>query len=676
MNDNASSRADLAGALSASGLVLVFIGLLLWRNPELFWKDDYQISILPVFADVARSWNEGQWPLLSPYSWACGNLAGEFQYGTFSLFVNLAVICIWRFPLGFAQQAAALSTLHLLVLGAGCFLLARGRSLSRPLALLVALAGTLNGWIICWSASDWFGSLGAFVWLPWAWWAMERALDPARSLWRFLWPAPFVYLLVTGGFPYTVGMLLLVAAWLVAKSFGEGRTLAALWPLALGIGLGFGMAAPAWLALLAYLHGSTRAQLLGPGLHWEWTLPWLALPGFFYPGWTARWVDFSGNLVARPAIELACGLVPPVALLAGCFARFGEFVRQEKWQLSLFGLTLLLAILPSPGIFRWSFRWLPLIHLLLALLAAEAITVFRFRRSAHWLFCGVVFAVLLGTYWRTPTDNGLPRYPFSSNLTTTQPLDPARLYFSVYPPPEFFARIENHPAPVGELTRLGSTSMWAGLRFLNGYSPVGGAGVSRLFGLQIHGEPDLAISAQMIATEAGPDQLLALLGIDGIVLARDSGVAPPRADEWELALAASEGEVFHRKGAPLPVIRAVESLSDVPDEKWTAAQVNRVQDHRLRMEAEIKVPPGETPACLLVSRPFFPGYRAELESTRLEVSNYRGLIPMIKVPAGSHGHLTISYRPGWLLWSGAIAIVCALGWLGAGVCAIRRRAYQ
>src|SRR5262249_34991628 len=159
--------------------------------------------------------------------------------------------------------------------------------------------------------------------------AMARALDASRSHWRFLWPAPFVYLLVTGGFPYMVGMLLLVAGWLIVKSLGQGRSVIALWPLSLGVALGFGIAAPAWLALLAYLHNSPRAQLLGPGLHWQWTLPWTALPGFFYPGWTTRWIDFSDRLIARPAIDLACGLIPPLALLAGLFVHFREFVRRK-----------------------------------------------------------------------------------------------------------------------------------------------------------------------------------------------------------------------------------------------------------------------------------------------------------------------------------------------------------
>src|SRR5713226_2057056 len=120
-----TTRSDALGA-TAAGLIVVFFSLLLlWHDPLVFWNDDYELSILPVFADVARSWSEGHWPLLSPYSWVCNNLAGEFQYGTFSIFVNAAVVLIWKFPLTFPQQAAALSITHLVVLAIGAFLLAR-----------------------------------------------------------------------------------------------------------------------------------------------------------------------------------------------------------------------------------------------------------------------------------------------------------------------------------------------------------------------------------------------------------------------------------------------------------------------------------------------------------------------------------------------------------------------
>src|ERR1051325_7520527 len=130
-----STRTEILGALSAGFVVVAFCLILLWQNPNVFWNDDYELSVLPVFADMARSWSEGHWPILSPYSWVCGNLAGEFQYGTFSVFINAAVIVIWKFPLTFAQQGAALSIAHLFVLAISAFLLARGRNFSTPLSI-------------------------------------------------------------------------------------------------------------------------------------------------------------------------------------------------------------------------------------------------------------------------------------------------------------------------------------------------------------------------------------------------------------------------------------------------------------------------------------------------------------------------------------------------------------
>ena len=375
---------NLLGAVSAGLLVVVFCLILLWHNPLLFWNDDYELSVLPVFADMARSWSEGHWPILSPYSWVCGNLAGEFQYGTFSLFVNAAVVLIWKFPLAFPQQAAALSIAHLFALAIGAFLLARDRGFSIALSIFVALIASLNGWIICWGATDWFGALGAFTWLPWAWWGAERALDSRRTKWRWLWPAPFVYLLVTGGFPYTVLMLLLLIAWLSIKTMWErqvegrdGRdtkvppTFAVL-PMLFGVALGFGLSAPAWLALLDLVQGSAR-ELQSAAAHWQWRVPPAALPGLILPSWTVNWTDFSSRGRPHAAAELACGLVAPAALVAALIWRPRLVVRQIKWELVLLLLVLLLCMTPTAGMFRWSFRWLPFFHLVLAICAAEAL---------------------------------------------------------------------------------------------------------------------------------------------------------------------------------------------------------------------------------------------------------------------------------------------------------------
>src|SRR5438046_3819439 len=372
MSETRRTRFTIAGAITAGLIVVGFCLLLLWHDPLVFWNDDYEVSVLPVFADVARSWSEGHWPLLSPYSWVCGNLAGEFQYGTFSLSVNAAIILIWKFPLTFSQQAAALSIAHLFVLAIGAFLLARDRLFSIPPSIFVALAASLNGWIICWGATDWFGALGAFTWLPWAWWGAERALDRRRTKWRFLWPAPFVYLLVTGGFPYTVLMLLLLTAWLSAKSLVETRNVFSIFPMLFGVALGFGLSAPAWLAILDLVHGSAR-ELQPASAHWQWLVPPAALPGLILPSWTVNWTDFSSRNLTHAATALACGLAAPAALIAGFVWHGRMLVRRMKLELILLLIVLLLSMIPTAGLFRWSFRWLPFFHLVLAVCAAEAL---------------------------------------------------------------------------------------------------------------------------------------------------------------------------------------------------------------------------------------------------------------------------------------------------------------
>src|SRR5213082_1623572 len=401
-----STRVDVIGATSAGLLVVGFCLLLLWHDPLVFWNDDYQLSILPAFADVARSWNEGHFPLLSPYSWVCSNLAGEFQYGTFSIVINAAVISIWKFPFTFSQQAGALSIAHLFVLAAGAFLLARDRKFSFPVSIFVALVAALNGWIICWGASDWFGALGAFAWLPWAWWAAERALEAERSRWRFLWPAPFVYLLITGGFPYTVLMLALVLPWLALRCVFEADNIASpprtrpgslaqltrIGPLLAGVTLGLGLAAPACLALLDYVHGSAR-ESLHPSAHWQWLVPWNAWPGLILPSWTVNWSNFLSRSVPHGATELACGLVPTAALLTGFLVNGRALLKKIRWETALLFVVFILAMSPTAGAFRWSFRWLPLLHLVLALCAAEALSSFSPKQRRFTAFLMLLLVI-------------------------------------------------------------------------------------------------------------------------------------------------------------------------------------------------------------------------------------------------------------------------------------------
>ncbi|HET9857781.1 MAG TPA: hypothetical protein VFP99_08090, partial [Chthoniobacterales bacterium] len=663
-------------------------------------------------------------PLLSPYSWVCGNLAGEFQYGTFSVFVNAAVVLVWKFPFTFSQQAAALSITHLFVLAAGAFLLARDRKLSVSLSIFVALVAALNGWIICWGATDWFGALGAFAWLPWAWWGLERALDRQRTHWRFLWPAPFVYLVVTGGFPYTVLMLVLLIVWLAVKSLGQTKSWMSVLPMMVGAALGFGMSAPAWLAILDYVHGSAR-EMQPADAHWQWIVPWRALPGLILPCWTVNWADFSAHYLPHSATELACGAAAPAALIAGFIWRPRMLIRRMKWELVLLLVVLLLAMIPTAGVFRWSFRWLPLFHLVLALCAAEVLNLrpnsptgsttvlalivvtipmsifglagdygptitwayfqiavvwalyelflprMRFR---DWAPTVATFAILLATYFSISPNCGVPKYNLSQELLNSEPLDPNRLYLSIYPEAESNYRIEKKSMPVGQLVRPGSTSMWAGLHFLNGYSPILPAGVAREFDFRIHGEINPHEAEYLVWTQSTSIGLLAQLGVDGLVVAWGSGLDPALGPDWEFVTSTEEGGLYHRIGPPLAHVRSVTSIDSKPNEQFAGATISQIDDSRNHVTASVDVASGSAPALLTFSRPFFRGYEARLGNQKLRVDSYRDLFPIVEVPSGSHGKLTLIYRPWWLIYGGILSILSAMVWIaGNAVAATRLR---
>ncbi len=722
MPEPRSTRSEVLGAVSVGLLVVFFCLILLWHNPLLFWNDDYELSILPVFADMARSWSQGHWPILSPYSWVCGNLAGEFQYGVFSVFVNAVIVAVWQFPFTFSQQAAAVSVAHLFALAMGAFLLARDRQFSVPLSVFVALVASLNGWIICWGATDWFGALGAFTWLPWAWWGAARALDSQRSKWRFLWPAPFVYLVVTGGFPYTVLMLLLLVAWLAIRSVVETRKILSIVPMLFGVALGFGLSAPAWLAILDLVQGSAR-ELQPAAAHWQWLVPLAALPGLILPCWTVNWAEFSSRYLPHTATELACGLVAPAALIAGLAWRGRVLVRQIKWELALLLLVLLLSMIPTAGLFRWSFRWLPFFHLVLAICAAEAlrlrtgspipataalaltavtaIAMLILRTAGShafpltWIFLGVAgfwclweillrhsefqkwapvvitFSALVATYLYIPTNCGVPRYNFSQELLKPAPLDSARLYLCIYPWAELTYCVSNKPQPVGEVLRPGSTPMWAGLHFINGYSPIRPAGVAREFATSIHGEINPGVGNYLLSNQAGKDGELALLGVDGIVVAGELDITPQPTSEWEAVLTTDEGRVFHRLGTPFARVRSITSIDSRPGEQFATATVSRIDDSRNRVDVDVHVPNGDRPALITFSRPYFRGYEARLGNRKLAVTSYRGLFPIVEVPAGAHGRLALIYQPAWFILGSATAAACVFVFLLA--CTLRGR---
>jgi hypothetical protein len=148
--------------------------------------------------------------------------------------------------------------------------------------------------------------------------------------------------------------------------------------------------------------------------------------------------------------------------------------------------------------------------------------------------------------------------------------------------------------------------------------------------------------------------------VDGIVVAHELEIAPKPASEWQLIVSTDEGRVFHRLGAPFARVRSVASIDSLPSEQFVSATISQINDSRNFVEAGADVSNGDRPALLTFSRPYFRGYEARLGNQKLAVTSYRGVFPIVEVPAGSHGRLVLVYRPSWLVWGGRVAIACGL----------------
>jgi hypothetical protein len=285
----------------------------------------------------------------------------------------------------------------------------------------------------------------------------------------------------------------------------------------------------------------------------------------------------------------------------------------------------------------------------------------------------VTFAILVATYICIPPNCGVPKYDLSQQLLQSEPLDPQRLYLSIYAAPESNYRVEKKPAPVGQLIRPGSTSMWAGLHFINGYSPILPAGVAREFDFRIHGEINLHEAEYLLWNQSGENGLLTQLGVDGLVVSWDSGINPALGPAWEFVASNDEASVYHRIGAPFQRVRSVESIDTHPEMKFAPASISEITDSRNWVSFRVDVPNGGVPALLTFSRPFFRGYQAKLGSAKLFVDSYRDLFPIVQIPPGSHGRVVLTYRPTWLVVGALLSMFCAFVWVIGIFAAVRHR---
>lgn len=723
----------------AAGLLVVLIAIVLYAiHPAFFVRDDFQLQYLPGSREVARAWSSGEMPLLTRFSWVCAALGAEYQFGVFSIFRTLLDLLVWALPLSLTARGAMLFIVHAAIAGAGGYRLARSYGARSAPAMMVALVTGLNGWILWW-ATTWFPAIASFAWLPWYWLAL-RGITDGRRRWSWAGAAFSLYLLVAAGWPYSVAMALAVAALNFFSAIGRKQWRAALVMSGASL-LGLALAAPAVLMLLEYFPFTARTSAAAT-FEWTWYLPLRALFGFVLPSFTVPWPAFAG-WGAHPAVELLGAFVS----LAAVAAAFGpRFLRERAPELLLLFMLLLLLLLPSAGPFRWSFRWLPLFHLALAVLGAAVMgeqkrrvplfaivllgaTVaasfaidhelrttllqaapvaalcvlwvvaegrgYRIASFMPVVITGAMIVITFVSFAGRPGE--VPAWSNDESLLLPSPFDPARHYLALYEFADVSAASEAGRFVRGANVALrpGNIPMYAGLEFINGYSPLGLAALKNVFRFNPHGPLEHDLDARRIlAGESGPHQLLEHLGVDGLVVREDlareyapllaargwrpvarlanclvlhRGEGRP-APLFSPALALKSGDarhvyaaIFGRKTETLPVVLFTTGESGI--ERYGPRAIAEILESRTSTSFVVR---GKGPKALVVfRRPWLPGWQATIGSERVPVLRASMIQPALEIPAGAEGEVRLFYRPRSLVvgaWLAAAALTAMGGW--------------
>ena len=111
----------------------------------------------------------------------------------------------------------------------------------------------------------------------------------------------------------------------------------------------------------------------------------------------------------------------------------------------------------------------------------------------------------------------------------------------------------------------------------------------------------------------------------------------------------------------MPVVRSVNFFG-----KNSIARITDIAAGRNCVSVSVDVPAGEHPALIAFASVLFRLSRTNQWEQACGLFE-RNLMPLVEVPAGMHGYLTLFYRPNWLIYGGAIAIASGAVWI---ICAI------
>ncbi|MGP4021312.1 GtrA family protein [Saccharopolyspora sp. 5N708] len=672
-------RGDWRGAVGVGLLVALLSQIPVLVNPSFYFWDDSAAQFLPMWHRLGERLLAGDWPLgLDVDSWMGGNLAAESLFGIWNPVHLLdCLLVVWLGDLAIA--ATVVKTQCLVTLGVGTFLLCRDYGAERGVASVLAVALPVSGFVLYFQAATWAGGLMGFAWLPWAWWALRRALAgriPAVVPWLCC------FLCVSAGDPYGVLALCGVFAGLLVETGRDRRRVRCLVLLGVAVAgslpLIFGpvlvTAAVGWRSG----HELFNIGQLVPGIG--------DLLNASMPAFVPQILSFGTFRMSVPATYFAWFAIPLLAWLDWRSA--GAVWRRCGCAVVLAGCYFLLCLGPSNvWLFRWPLRHVAVLHLAVAVLLAVALS--RGLRTDHFrvrLACSVG-SVLLGGYlsfaaWPAQAPKHLVSMGLIAvllagvlvlrgkqlmavvlHLGTAGALVlqmfwfPANRDVAVYNFPSDVAQLRSRYAEFRDGTvvqvadrnlvppeQIASGSAWSQLLFGNmpaaagvaslvSYTGIGYDALHTRLCLSYYGATCPQAYDRLWQSDGLVDQLKAAHVVVQRRL-RDVSAAP---DGWRISRRDADVVVLSRESAA-PWPRGRLSVS-------RGVQVLDAVQHGQRHETVRFGRTGSRPE-LVFARLAWPGYQATVDGHRVPVGSTDAGLLVVRIPPGVHGGtLTLSWRP-------------------------------
>ena len=681
----------------ASFLTILVTSLPLLMNENFYFEDDWQGYYMPVYLEVARLIKSGNLPLLTDRLWIGGMHLGEYQTAIFHpVSVSLYLVLDKFSHLNIA--AAVFTIFHLALFAAGAasisLLLGCNKKSSFVAGVMVATMPSL----IFWGAKMWITIVISMAWFAVAIAILILAYKNKKWLPLAVLTNTLVFL---SGWPLTNLALMLTVFFSVVYIYLTTKDLLAVSRLCLSVIFGLMLAAPAILPVAETMKYSAR--FLDPD---QWKTSIDMIPAIGVPTFATTWKNFAHNYAPVVTPLLYVSWFIPLLLINTSWKKLWYEKPLIRLHISLTLLFMVIVMLPGFWQFRWSFRFIPVLHFFLIMLAAYIMTndsnatrdwfskkslltlIIPFYIAwaytpTLWLyhilfFSMIVLFVVLHTKRQAKNKNDL-LLPLTGNVLILlmlsvlwpvnnqgYPIAKHSLDRSSYSISEgrrlaLYNTANSQDPKFWSAVAPGNRSLYHYRESINGYSPIFPIGFKDKYCLSWIG----SVCPQLVEYLFTKEKITGLRHIDLLnltTIVAEKGIYSDSfekyaSDEWQITNTGSTWNVFTRS-KPASTNNNLFASANL--------KMSMVESKVDKLVLNIETTTTRKNDNLLIwSRPWYPGWRAYLDGNEIDVVRAADVLIGIPIPVNSKGVLTIEYWPKSLtvgLWIFTVSLIAVIIW--------------